>query len=136
MTPIPADAAAAIFGAITAPISHTAAAVLTVALLLVIVGWFTGPSTLPVRLRAMSGAATDRLREVGDRYGVGTGRFGEWCERWQRALRIAIAAAAGALVLVSRPLTPELVIGTLVGAVVALILLDVLRRPSQVASDR
>lgn len=136
VTPIPADAASAILGAVTAPISHTAAAVLTVALLLVIVGWFTGPSTLPTRLRALSGAATDRLREVGDRYGIGTGSFGEWCERWQRALRIVIAVAAGAVVLVSRPLTPGLVVGTLVGAVVALVVLDVLRRPRAVASDR
>ena len=130
LTPLPADAAGAFFDAITGPIAHSAASVLTVALLLVLVGWFTGPATLPTRLRAMSGAGADRLRAIGDRYGVGTGAFGVWCERFQRVLRVVIAAGAGAIVLLTRPLTPGLVIGTLLGAVVALVLLDLLRRPA------
>lgn len=131
VTPLPADAATAILSAILSPLSQTSAAVFTVAVLLVIVGWGTGPAPLPTRLRAMTSAGADRLRTIGDRYGVGTGAFGAWIERFQRVIRIAVAAGAGAIVLLARPLTPGLVVGTLIGAVVALILLDLLRRPAR-----
>ncbi|QIK64372.1 hypothetical protein G7068_15030 [Leucobacter viscericola] len=135
VTPLPNDAVEAVFSAVTDPIAHTAAAVITVAVLLVIVGWFTGPASLPTRLRVMFGAGTAKLRAIGDRYGVGTGAFGAWCERWQRALRILVAVGAGALVLLVRPLTTGLVVWTLVGALVLLVLIDLLRRPEKAADE-
>lgn len=135
LTPLPNDAVETIFSAVADPIVHSAAAVITVAILLVIVGWFTGPATLAVRLRAMFGAGAARLREVGDRYGVGTGAFGVWCDRWQRALRVLVAVGAGAIVLLVRPLSTGLIVWTLVGAVVALMLIDVLRRPNETPAE-
>lgn len=130
LTPLPNDAVEAVFAAVTDPIVHTAAAVVTLAVLLVIVGWFTGPASLATRLRALFGAGAAKLRELGDRYGIGTGAFGVWCERWQRALRVLVAVGAGVLVLLVRPLTAGLIAWTLFGAVVALVLIDVLRRPN------
>ncbi|QIM18275.1 hypothetical protein G7066_05725 [Leucobacter coleopterorum] len=130
VTPLPNDAVEAVFAAVTDPIVHTAMAVITVAVLLVIVGWCTGPANLPTRLRALFGAGTARLREISDRYGVDTGAFGFWCERWHRVLRVIVAVGAGTLVLLIRPLTTGLVVWTLVGALVLLLLSDLLRRPN------
>lgn len=128
--PVSNGAVEAVLAAVLDPVTQTATAVLTVAILLVVVAWFTGPGMLPTRVRTMFGAGAERLRETGDRYGVGTGAFGVWCDRWQRALRVVIAVGAGALVLFVRPLTTGLAIWTLVGAIVLLLLLELLRRPA------
>jgi hypothetical protein len=60
---------------------------------------------------------------------VTTGRFGEWAGAHPRAVRIVIAVAAGAVVLVLRPLSFSDVVWVAVGALGALLLVVFLGRP-------
>lgn len=135
LTPLPRGAADAVFRAVTGPSFQTAAAVLTVAIVLVGVAWFAGPAQFPARLRGFVASGAKTLRDIAVRHELGNGPFGVWCERWQRDLRAVVAVAAGAAVLLIRPLTPGLVFGSLLGAVVALLLIEFVRRPAIALAD-
>ncbi|WP_460973316.1 hypothetical protein [Prescottella soli] len=130
LTTLPRGTADAVFRAVTGPSSQTAAAVLTVAIVLVGVAWFAGPAQLPARLRGCVTSGAKTLRDIAVRNELGNGPFGFWCERWQSGLRAVVAVAVGAAVLLIRPLTPGLVFCSLLGAVVALLLIEFVRRPA------
>ena len=69
------------------------------------------------------------VRDSAERHGITTGRTGEWMYTQRALLRAVVAAIAAAVVLFVRPLTPSLIIWTLVLAALVIGLLELLQRP-------
>jgi uncharacterized membrane protein len=57
---------------------------------------------------------------------------GEWIYRQRTLLRAAVAVVAALVVVLGRPLTPPLIIWTLVAAVLVLAVLELVQRPPAV----
>jgi hypothetical protein len=108
----------------------TGVAVLVLAAVVAFVAWFAGPFAAPRRLRGFFGSGVAAVREAAARHGISTGRTGEWLYAQRALLRAAVAVIAAAIVLLVRPLTTGLVLWTLVGAAVAVALLELLQRPA------
>ncbi|HEY8282418.1 MAG TPA: hypothetical protein VIG28_08030 [Leifsonia sp.] len=126
---LPSAVAVTIFETVTTAMIDTGVAVLVLALVVALVGWFAGPFAAPRRLRGFFGAGATWSREAAERHGVTTGRTGEWIYRQRTLLRTVVAVIAAAIVLFVRPLTPSLIIWTLIGAAVVIGVLELLQRP-------
>ncbi|WP_312171785.1 hypothetical protein [Microbacterium sp.] len=126
---ISADAGGAIYEVVAGPMRDTAGAVLVLALVTASVIWFAGPFEVPRRLRGVvhGGAAT--IRSSLERRGLSSGRVGTWLHSRRALVRGVIALASAAVVLLVRPLTPPLILWTLVLAVLAVVILEVVERP-------
>ncbi|EXF26015.1 hypothetical protein BG28_06330 [Nesterenkonia sp. AN1] len=70
-----------------------------------------------------------------EKAGASTGRFGTFLHRARRYIRIGIAVIGAAVVLLMRPLTPEVILWTVCGALLAILLLELLRRPPSVEAE-
>ena len=127
---LPPTLAAILFGSVTGDIQATAAAVLTIAIVLAIVAWLAGPAATPRRLRAFASSGADSIRESAEARGLTTGAVGEWMYAQRVLLRVAIAVVAAAIVLFSRPLSPSFTIWTVVIAALVIGLLEILQRPT------
>ncbi|WP_409047578.1 hypothetical protein AB2L57_16285 [Microbacterium sp. HA-8] len=128
--PLPARAAEVLFATFTGAMRDTAVAVLVLAIVVALVGWFTGPFRVPRRLRGLVHSGAGSLRDVLERRGLSTGRVGVWLYRQRVLMRAAVAVIAAAVVLFVRPLTPGLVIWTLVIAALVVLVLEVIERPA------
>lgn len=126
---IPAGVAETIFGTVTTPMQDTGVAVLVLAVVVAIVAWYAGPFGVPRRLRGFFGSGVTWVREAAERHGISTGRAGEWIYAQRVLLRAAVAVIAAAVVLFVRPLTPALIVWTLVIAAVVIAILELVQRP-------
>ncbi|QEO15237.1 hypothetical protein FLP10_12995 [Agromyces intestinalis] len=127
---MPSDAAEALYEQLVELMRGSIAALFLLGLLVALFAWFSGPYRPATAVRGAATSAFDGLRSAGDRHGVGTGRFGEWLDRWRVGAYVLIAVVAAAVVLFTRPITIGLVVWTVVLALVALLLVQVLRRPA------
>lgn len=125
----PADAGGAIYELVVGAMRDTAAAVVVLALVTASVGWFTGPSSVPRRLRGAVHAGMASVRASLERRGLSSGRVGVWLYARRTLLRVIIALGSAAIVLLVRPLTPALVLWTLALSVLAVLILEVIERP-------
>ena len=128
-TDLPVDVASLLYETVADDMRATAIAVLVLALAVAVVAWMAGPFEVPRRLRALAREGAGRLRGSAERHGVTTGRTGEWLYEQRVLLRVLIGAVAAIVVLFVRPLTPGLVIWTLVLAVIVLWILELVQRP-------
>ena len=126
---VPSDVARTLFATVTDAMIDTAVAVLVLAIAVALVGWFAGPFAVPRRLRGFFGSGVAWVRESAERHGITTGRAGEWMYAQRVLLRAAVAVIAAAIVLFVRPLTPVLIIWTLVLAALVVAILELLQRP-------
>lgn len=126
---IPAGVAGLVYTTVTGPMRDTGVAVLVLAIVVAVVAWYAGPFAAPRRLRGLFGSGVAWLRGAAERHGVSTGRTGEVLYAQRVLIRAAIAVIAAAIVLLVRPLTPALIVWTLVVAVLAIIVLELLQRP-------
>lgn len=126
---IPSGVARTVFDTLTSAMRDTGVAVLVLAIVVAVVAWYSGPFVVPRRLRGFFGSGVAWARNAADRHGVGTGRTGEWLYAQRALLRAAVAVIAAAIVLFVRPLTPGLIIWTLVIAAVVIGVLELLQRP-------
>ncbi|MHC9046512.1 hypothetical protein ACYX8G_18155 [Microbacterium saperdae] len=127
--PVAPDAAGVMFETLTGAMRDTAIAVLVLALVVAIVVWFSGPFRVPSRLRGATHAGAARVRTSLERHGVTTGGVGRWLYAQRTLLRVVVAAIGAAVVLLVRPLTPGLVLWTLVLAALVILLLEIAERP-------
>ena len=74
-------------------------------------------------------SGADSLRESSEKHGFTTGGFGVALGRYRIPIRIAIAVGAFLVLLFSRPLSPAVVIWTLIIALVLVIIARLLERP-------
>ena len=126
---VPSTLARTLYATVTDAMIDTAVAILVLAIAVAIVGWLAGPFRVPRRLRGFFGSGVAWVRESAERHGITTGRAGEWMYAQRTLLRAAVAVIAAAIVLFVRPLTPSLIIWTLVLAVLVVAILELLQRP-------
>lgn len=128
---LPANVVGVLYETIAEDMRATAIAVLVLAIVVIIVAWCAGPFRLPRKMRARAVSAAGAIRAAAQRHGITTGRFGEWMYRQRRLLRAAVAVIASAVIVFVRPITPSLIIWTLVVAVLAIIILELVQRPPE-----
>lgn len=126
---VPSGLARTLFGTVTNAMIDTAVAVLVLAVAVALVGWFAGPFAVPRRLRGFFGSGVAWVRTSAERHGITTGRAGEWMYTQRTLLRAAVAVIAAAIVLLVRPLSPSLIIWTLVLAILIVAVLELVQRP-------
>lgn len=126
---IPAGVARTIYETVTTAMQDTGVAVLVLAVAVALVGWYAGPFAIPRRLRGFFGAGVTWVRQSAERHGISTGRTGEWIYAQRVLLRSGVAVIAAAVVLFVRPLSPALIVWTLVIAAVAVAVLELVQRP-------
>ncbi|WP_285115808.1 bZIP transcription factor [Leifsonia sp. fls2-241-R2A-40a] len=127
---IPSGLARTLFTTVTTAMIDTAVAVLVLAVVVALVAWYSGPFAVPRRLRGFFGSGVAWVRESAERHGITTGRAGVWMYTQRTLLRAIVAAIAAAVVLFVRPLTPSLIIWTLVLAALAVAILELVQRPA------
>ena len=126
---IPVDAGGSIYELVVGAMRDTAVAVLVLALVTAVVGWFAGPFAAPRRLRGAVHEGAASLRSTMERRGVSSGRFGVWMHSRRALLRAAVVVVGGAVVLLVRPLSPALVLWTLALSLLAVLVLELVERP-------
>lgn len=126
---VPAGVATTLYTTVSTAMKDTGVAVLVLAIVVALVGWYSGPFAAPRKLRGFFGSGVTWVRESAERHGITTGRVGEWLYAQRVLLRAAVAVIAAAVVLFVRPLTPSLIIWTLVIAAVVIAILELVQRP-------
>lgn len=126
---LPSKVADTVFRTVTTAMQDTGVAVLVLAIVVAVVGWYSGPFAVPRKLRGFFGSGVTWVREAAERHGISTGRTGEWIYAQRALLRAVVALIAAALVLFVRPLTPPLIIWTLVLAALVIAILELVQRP-------
>ena len=126
---VPGGVSGVLFETVVERMRSTTVAVLTLAVVVALVGWFAGPFEVPRRLRSLATSAADALRDAVERRGVTTGRVGLWLHRQRVLLRVVVAVIASLVIVLVRPLSPPTIVWTLIAALVALALLELAQRP-------
>jgi hypothetical protein len=133
LTPaVPIGAAEAIYDALVTEVAQTALVLVVLGLSVAIVASLAAPWGWSTGLRASADRLADDARESVERRGVTTGRFGEFLARWRVPIRIVIGVIAAVLIIFVRPLTPGFIIWTAVLALLLVIVLRLLERPTLV----
>jgi hypothetical protein len=132
----PAAAADAIYTQSLTLLRSAVLAIGALAVFVAAIAWFAGPEDPARRLRGALVDATAAARDGAEARGVTTGRFGEWVGASARAIRVVIAVVAAVVILLLRPLSFSDVAWTAVGALVALLLVQLLGRPRVDSFDR
>ena len=126
---LPSGVAGLLYETVAGDMRTTAIAVMVLAIVVALVGWLAGPFEVPRRLRGLASETAGAIRGAAERRGITTGRVGVWMYTRRMLLRAVIAVVAAAVVLLVRPLTIGLTLWTLVIAVVALAILELVQRP-------
>ena len=106
------------------------------AVLIAVAAWYAGPFRVPRKLRGFFGAGVAALRESAERHGISTGRTGEWIYSQRILLRAVVAVIASVIVVFVRPLTPSLMVWTLVLAALVIGVLELVQRPRESTPDK
>ena len=129
-TVVPASVTTLFYDTATAAMHDTAVIGVVLAVAIAVVAWFAGPFRAPRRLRLFYADALASLRHNAEQHGVTTGRVGEWTYAQRRVLRVLIALAASAAIILLRPLSVADIVGTVAVAVLALVVVSLIERPS------
>ncbi|TDS87270.1 hypothetical protein [Nesterenkonia aurantiaca] len=132
---MPSGAAEAIYDALVPLLYSTALAVGTAGVTLAAVSYFAGPFRGAIAVRRLTVDSAEHLRVAAEKAGASTGRFGTFLHRARRYIRIGIAVIGAAVVLLMRPLTPEVILWTVFGALLSILLLELLWRPPSVEAE-
>ena len=128
-------AAGGVFDRITEPLTQRLLALGLISLVAALVAWLIGASRAAVAVRGAGGRVAAAVRPGGgapsDDAPGGVARLGGWIDRSHRGILIVVALAAAAVVLLVHPLTAWLVLWVLLGAVLVLVVIELLRRPAQ-----
>ncbi|WP_336647639.1 hypothetical protein [Microbacterium sp. MMO-10] len=128
-------AAGGVFDRITEPLTQRLLALGLISLVAALVAWLIGASRAAVAVRGAGGRVAAAVRPGGgapsDDAPGGVARLGGWIDRSRRGILIVVALAAAAVVLLVHPLTAWLVLWVLLGAVLLLVVIELLRRPAQ-----
>lgn len=126
---VPADAATVLYEAVVTQMRATTVATGVAAAAVALVAWLATPLATPTRLRRAISDNLDALRDWAQDRGVSTGAFGGWLHRQRVLARTVIAVLAVGYLYSARPLTPSVIVWTLVWALLGLLVTELLRRP-------
>ncbi len=125
----PADVTDLLFDTATDQMRDTATAGLVLGIGVAIVVWFAGPFPSTAGIRRAYASSAGNTRDLARSHGMDTGRTGEVLYAQRVPIRIVIALAVGAVIILSRPLSIGVIVVTGVVALVVLGILSVLQRP-------
>ncbi|HSU34579.1 MAG TPA: hypothetical protein VLJ88_02855 [Propionibacteriaceae bacterium] len=133
---VPTTVTTLFYDTATAAMRDTAVIGVVLAAVIAIVAWLAGPFGLPRRLRSLYTDGIAGIRRTAEQHNITTGRAGEWIYAQRRVLHVVIALAAAAAIILLRPLSGSDIVGTLVVAVVALIVVSLIERPASANPPR
>lgn len=126
---VPESVSSLLFWTVAGPMRDVAIALLVLSIAVAVIAWFSGSSRVAVRLRDAVDGAFATVRAYGAVHGLSTGRFGTVLHEQRWLVRAAIAVVASAVIILVRPITVGLVIGTVAIAILVLLVAELLRRP-------
>lgn len=127
---IPSDAAGAIYDGLLELMLSTIVALLVLGILVAVIAWFSGPWRPARAMRGFAGSGFARARASAAAHGVTTGSFGIALDRWRGIAYALIAVVAFAVVMFNRPVTVGGVVTTVLVSLLAVLLVELLRRPA------
>jgi hypothetical protein len=126
---MPSDTAEVVYDGLLELMLSTILALFVLAVFIALIAWFSGPSRPARAVRGFATAGFSSVRRSAASHGVTTGAFGVWLDRWRGLVYGAIAVAASVAVLLSRPVTTGMIVTTVLLALLAVLLVELLRRP-------
>jgi hypothetical protein len=132
---VPESVSSLLFWTVAGQMRDVAVAILVLGIAIALLAWFVGSSRAATRLRGAVDAAFGAARGFGASHGLDTGRVGRVLHEQRWLVRALIAVVAGIVIVFVRPLTVGLVIGTVVVALLVLVIAELLRRPEVEAAD-
>jgi len=126
---LPGRVSEVIFDAVVGSMRTTVLSVLVLAIAVAVVGWLGGPFATPLRLRGFVRSGASALRGSAEKRGITTGRVGVWIYAQRVLLRAAVIVIAAAVIVFVRPLSPALVIWTVVLSALVIAVLELVQRP-------
>lgn len=130
---MPSAAAEAMYGGLTDLMVSTIAALTVLAIAIASIAWLSGPWHPARVVRGFADDGFGAIRRAGEARGVTTGRFGEGLHRFRVVAYVAIAVVASLVLLFNRPIQMSTVVWTVVLALLAVALVELLRRPDGAA---
>jgi hypothetical protein len=131
---MPSGAAETIYDDVIGLMFSTIVALLVLSLSIAIIAWLSGATRPALAVRGLADSGFGAIRHSAASHGVTTGSFGVWLDRWRVAVYVAIAVVASAVLWFSRPLQTSTVLWTVVLALFAVLLVQLLRRPAEEAT--
>jgi hypothetical protein len=133
LTPfVPSGAADAVYDALVTDIVALSTVLVVLGLTIALIGYLATPWRSARALRTFADSSADSLAGYASSRGISTGGFGGFLAKWRIPLRIGIGVIAAAIILFVRPVTPGLIIWTAVLALLLVIVLRLLERPTLV----
>lgn len=131
---MPRATAVALSTQLTESLRATSAALAFAAALIALAALVLGPSRGAVALRSALTSGFARARRAYTSHGVSTGALGTVLERFRTTISLLIALAGVLIIFLSRPVNAPTIVWTTVGVLVALALVELLRRPEATPS--
>jgi hypothetical protein len=128
---MPADTAEVVYDGLLELMLSTILALIVLSVSIALIAWFSGPSRPARAVRGFADSGFSAVRRSAATHGVTTGRFGIWLDRWRGFAYAAIAVVASVAVLLSRPVTTGMIVTTVILALIAVLLVELLRRPAE-----
>lgn len=123
------DAAEVVFDQLVSFLRVTLRTVGVLGLVVALAAYLGGSSASARGLRSGIGTGMGRMRDWAEGRGVSTGPAGVWLARYRNVARIAVIALAALVLLLAGSPTPALVVGIAAGAVVLILLIELVARP-------
>ncbi|GAA2241152.1 hypothetical protein GCM10010413_49300 [Promicromonospora sukumoe] len=123
------DAAEVVFDQLVSFLRVTLRTVGVLGLVVALAAYLGGSSASARGLRSGIGTGMGRVRDWAEGRGVSTGPVGLWLARYRNVARIAVIALAALVLLLAGSPTPALVVGIAAGAVVLILLIELVARP-------
>ncbi|MFD7022588.1 hypothetical protein [Promicromonospora sukumoe] len=123
------DAAEVVFDQLVSFLRVTLRTVGVLGLVVALAAYLGGSSASARGLRSGIGKGMGRMRDWAEGRGVSTGPAGVWLARYRNVARIAVIALAALVLLLAGSPTPALVVGIAAGAVVLILLIELVARP-------
>jgi hypothetical protein len=133
---IPGNAATVIFAALTDRLNALVTATLIIGVLIAIVSYLVGPFRGAVIIRSAVTDTAARVRAIAAKNGVTTGGFGEFVEKAHGWIVGLILAATGITLFLLRPFTVSGAIWAAIIALVLILIVQLVRRPSESADQQ
>ena len=132
---MPAATAHVLFDQLTMLISSTLVALVVLSVFMAIGGWLAGASRPARAVRGAAESGFSAVRTAADRRGIGTGALGRLVERWHSAILVAVIGVGVLALFLHRPIELSGVLITLLLMLLALILLQLIRRPETLDAE-
>ncbi|MEV1131486.1 hypothetical protein [Agromyces sp. NPDC049794] len=126
---VPSDAAGVLYDGLVQLMLSTILALIVLALFVTVIAWLSGPWRPARAVRGFAHSGFSSVRRAVAKQGITTGGFGIALDRWRIAAYVVIAIVASVVILFNRPVTVSFVVWTVVIALLAVALVELLRRP-------